>query len=200
MIVWDANKQRMERPAKLVWTPGHVGIPINDVADIFSRRSTLDGSARRSLDYRDAMASALLTQHQAILQHWQSIASNRALRHLWQFQRWPSNGCSSCDSEVLLYRLRTNTAPLNVFLYSRKLHPTAATLWRTWNFDSLLDWVPDIHKGEDYSRCSIRHFHHLPTKLKCDLLASAISECPLTHSSSRALHNNDSMLHLKSRQ
>lgn len=55
-----------------------------------------------------------------------TITSNKALRHIRRFQSWPSDSCSSRSSEVLFYRLRTNTAPLNAFLYSRKLHPTPA--------------------------------------------------------------------------
>lgn len=74
--------QKTEQPIDLVWTPGHVGIPINEAADIFSRRSTLDGSVRRALDLRDALASGLSSQRQAILLNWQSITSNKALRHI----------------------------------------------------------------------------------------------------------------------
>lgn len=114
------------QPIDLVWTPGHVGIPINEMADIFSRRTTMDGSILRALDQRDAMASTLSSQRQAILQNWHTIASNRALKHLRRFQYWPSDGSSSRELEVLLYRLRTNTAPLNVFKYTRKLYPTPA--------------------------------------------------------------------------
>ncbi|XP_023226174.1 uncharacterized protein LOC111626883 [Centruroides sculpturatus] len=115
------NISQHPKPIEIGWTPGHVGIDINEAMDRAARTDTPSGSWRGSLMARNLIREYREKQKIEITELWSEHLRNKGRDHLRPFAPWPYRHTSSRNAETLLARLRTDTAPLNGFLCSRNL-------------------------------------------------------------------------------
>ncbi|XP_067130460.1 uncharacterized protein [Centruroides vittatus] len=109
-------------PIVIGWTPGHTNIPINEAADKAARRNPLCGSIWKPLTPHDLTRALQDTTISTLTDSWSVVLRNKGRDHLRPFAPWRYSCASSRHAETLLARLRTETAPLHAFLYSRHLH------------------------------------------------------------------------------
>ncbi|XP_023237461.1 uncharacterized protein LOC111636441 [Centruroides sculpturatus] len=117
------------QPFEFLWTPGHVGIALNEDADKAAKGECLTGSWKRSLLPKDIHRLVWQDTRNSLRDHWASVHRNRGREYLRPFDPWPYHHASSRRAETLLAKLRTGTAPLNYFLYSRGIVPSPNCLF-----------------------------------------------------------------------
>ncbi|XP_067139565.1 uncharacterized protein [Centruroides vittatus] len=108
------------KAVEIAWIPGHVGIQINEAADKAARKDNPSGSWRQLLMARD-LIRATRDIINTYIDSWPTSLRQKGRDHLWPFVPWPYSYVSSRYAETLLAHLRTDTAPLNGFLFSRGL-------------------------------------------------------------------------------
>ncbi|XP_023238062.1 uncharacterized protein LOC111636906 [Centruroides sculpturatus] len=117
------------QPIVMLWTPGHVGIAPNEDADKAAKGANLTGSWRGPLLPKDIHRSVWQDTRNLLRDRWAAVHRNRGREYLRPFHPWPYHHASSRQAETLLAKLRTGTAPLNDFLYSRGIVPSPNCLF-----------------------------------------------------------------------
>ncbi|XP_023237202.1 uncharacterized protein LOC111636221 [Centruroides sculpturatus] len=106
------------------WTPGHTGVLINEGADRLARVGEPDGSIWRALMPRDVARADRVRVIHRLTECWTSDLRRKGREYLCPFANWHYKFASNRYMETVLARLHTETAPLNDFLHSRRLHDT----------------------------------------------------------------------------
>ncbi|XP_067144232.1 uncharacterized protein [Centruroides vittatus] len=110
------------KAVEIGWIPGLIGIQINEAADKAARKDNPSGSWRQPLMARDLILATRDIIINTYIDSWSTSLRRKGWDHLRPFVPWPYLYALSCYIETLLARLRTDTAPLNGFLFSRGLY------------------------------------------------------------------------------